>query len=131
MPTGNVHCVLEAPELQIHYHTHIGCLNSVCCRAFHYRNTAVTLPKSPPPVHSHMVSDQNWRWGRCGNRHFIPHLWLSSLGTSRCVRGTATCVPGKWFSPLSKLEVVETDYQHDIWDYTVAGGQRSRITRAP
>ena len=55
-------------------------------------------------------------------------LWLSSLGTSRCVRGTATCVPGKWFSPLSKLEVMETDYQHDIWDYIVAGGQRSRIT---
>ena len=26
---------------------------------------------------------------------------------------------------------METDYQHDIWDYTVAGGQRSRITRAP
>ena len=37
----------------------------------------------------------------------------------------------KWFSPLSKLEVVETDYQHDIGDYIVAGGQRSRITRAP
>ena len=51
-----------------------------------------------------------------------PHLGLVG------VRGTATCVPGKWFSPLSKLEVVETDYQHDIWDYIVAGGQRSRIT---
>ena len=34
----------------------------------------------------------------------------------------------KWFSPLNKLEVVETDYHHDIWDYIVAGGQRSRIT---
>ena len=31
----------------------------------------------------------------------------------------------KWFSPLSKVEVVETDYHHDIWDYIVARGQRS------
>ena len=34
----------------------------------------------------------------------------------------------KWFSPLSKLEVVETDYQHDIWDYIVARGQRSNVS---
>ena len=31
----------------------------------------------------------------------------------------------KWFSPLSKVEAVETDYHHDIWDYIVARGQRS------
>ena len=34
----------------------------------------------------------------------------------------------KWFSPLSKVEVVETDYHHDIWDYIVARGQRSQPT---
>ena len=33
----------------------------------------------------------------------------------------------KWFSPLSKVEVVETDYHHDIWDYIVARGQRSNL----
>ena len=36
----------------------------------------------------------------------------------------------KWFSPLSKLEVVETDYHHDIWDYIVARGQRSNILQS-
>ena len=34
----------------------------------------------------------------------------------------------KWFSPLSKLEVVDTDYHHDIWDYIVARGQRSNVS---
>ena len=29
----------------------------------------------------------------------------------------------KWFSLLSKLEVVGTDYHHNIWDYIVAKGQ--------
>ena len=34
----------------------------------------------------------------------------------------------KWFSPLSKVEVVETDYHNDIWDYIVARGQRSNVS---
>ena len=36
----------------------------------------------------------------------------------------------KWFSPLSKVEAVETDYHHDIWDYIVARGQRSNIIQS-
>ena len=34
----------------------------------------------------------------------------------------------KWFSPLSKVEAVETDYHHDIWDYIVARGQGSNVS---
>ena len=54
-------------------------------------------------------------------------LSLTSVVTSRCVRETPTHV--KVVLPLSKLEVMDTDYHHNIWDYIVAGGQRSRITR--
>ena len=37
----------------------------------------------------------------------------------------------KWFTPLSKVEAVETDYNHDIWDYIVARGQRSNNGAKP
>ena len=85
-----------------------------------------TLPILPPLVHSRTVSDQSWRWGRCGSRLLCSSpLALFTWDFQVCEGDSYLC---KWFSPLSKLEVVETDYQHDIWDYIVAGGQRSRIT---
>ena len=65
-------------------------MKHVCCRAFHYTNTAVKLSNSPPPVHSHTVSDQNWRWGRSENKTTL-FLTFGSLHLG---------LPGVWWGQL-------------------------------
>ena len=100
------------------------------CLLFHYTNTAV--------MHiAHFATSSSltyYKWSKLE----VGKVWeqttlfftfgISSLGTSRCVRWTATCISGSFRRINWKSWKLTTTPMHDIWDYIVVGDQRSRIS---